>query len=180
MPPNPPPKPNPASPSLLSPAAYDDDASLRTPSEQDSDSEDDVYLSQSRTSKELARYDRGVLEDEEEREELLTVGPSEGGGGLRRFFGSGESGSGSGGRNGSGSVRIGKREKRRRKGGNGRRGRELMFEMEEGYRDDTSSLLSTPSEDEGDEGEGMLEKDGYVYTQVSYYYICRQVPGDLC
>ncbi|RJE21518.1 hypothetical protein PHISCL_06151 [Aspergillus sclerotialis] len=142
-----PPKSELASPSLLSPAAYDDDASsLRSPSEQDSDSEDDEYLSKSRTTLELAQHDRSVLEDEEELEKLLTrSGPRSG---LRRIFSPNAS-----------SVRIGKQDRRKQQREE-RRNRdkhkrnheqtgedgELMYEMEEGYRDD-SSLLSTPSED---------------------------------
>lgn len=157
-----PPKSDIPNSSLLSAAAYDDDASLRSPSEQDSDSEDDEYLSKSRTTQELAQHDRSVLEDEDEREKLLmrTVPTS----GLRRIFSPNTS-----------SVRIGRRERRRRRrrkeGGRGRRpreqageGDELMFEMEEGYRDDSSSLLSTPASDSEDIG--VMKKEGYASAQV--------------
>ncbi|PLN75592.1 nucleotide pyrophosphatase family protein [Aspergillus taichungensis] len=128
-----------ANPSLLSPSGYDDDAdSLRSPSEQDSDSEDDEFLRASRTTLELTRHDQTVLEEEEETENLLTrSGPTHG---LRRIFSPNHS-----------TVRIGKANKRRSRRsarhGNGRRHRgELMFEMEEGHRDDESSLLSSESD----------------------------------
>ncbi|KAE8133105.1 alkaline-phosphatase-like protein [Aspergillus pseudotamarii] len=133
--------------SLLSPGDYDEDAeSLRSPSEQDSDSEDDEFLRRSRTTLELAEHDRMVLNDEEETEKLLIRGgPTHG---LRRIFSPN-----------SPSVKIGKRErrqKRREERRAARRGQhekmtdsgELMFEMEEGHReDDESSLLSRSSSD---------------------------------
>ncbi|KAE8150287.1 alkaline-phosphatase-like protein [Aspergillus avenaceus] len=131
--------------SLLSPGDYDEDAeSLRSPSEQDSDSEDDEFLRNSRTTLELAEHDRTVLNDEEETEKLLMRGgPTQG---LRRIFSS------------SSSVKIGKRERRRQRREarhNARRAQrekmtdsgEFMFEMEEGHRDDESSLLSRSSSD---------------------------------
>lgn len=145
--------PMPPQPDLLSPAAYDEDASsLRSPSEQDSDSEDDQYLSKSRTTVELAQHDRAVLEDEEELEKLLTrSSPARG---LRRIFSPNAS-----------SVRIGKRNRRDEKRADKRNRRydpagedgELMYEMEEGYRDD--SPLMRPSE-------GDWEKAEYNYDQV--------------
>ena len=125
------PDPPPASPLLLSPAGYDDDASsLRSLSEQDSDSEDDEFLRNSRSTLELNAHDRAVLDDEEELEKLLTTGGSSGG--LQRIFSSRR----------RGSVRIGKKERRRRRkarkaneAGDERERGELMFEMEERYRD---------------------------------------------
>ncbi|KXG52028.1 Alkaline phosphatase-like, alpha/beta/alpha [Penicillium griseofulvum] len=135
------------SPSLLSPGNYDNDASsLRSPSEQDSDSDDDALLDQNRSTLEIAEHDRAVLEEEEELENLLTRG---GGHGLRRIFSP----------NGS-SVRIGKTKKRRQRRGS-RRERvsedgELMYEMEEGFSDDNASLLSRPSLD-------FDGKDEYTY-----------------
>ncbi|KAJ5091146.1 Type I phosphodiesterase/nucleotide pyrophosphatase/phosphate transferase [Penicillium alfredii] len=128
------------SPSLLSPANYDGDAaSLRSPSEQDSDSEDDEFLSHERNTLELAEHDRAVLEDEEELEKLLTRrGPAHG---LRRMLSPNAS-----------SVRIGKREQRRarKEARKARRERvseegELMYEMEEGFGDDEISLISRSS-----------------------------------
>ncbi|KAL2816251.1 alkaline-phosphatase-like protein [Aspergillus cavernicola] len=133
---------------LLSPRDYDDDAeSLRSPlSEQESDSEDDEFLARSRTTLELAEHDRTVLDDEEETEKLLTrTGPTHG---LRRIFSPNRS-----------NVRIGKKEEARRqrkKEREARRarqerrhryGEEEMYEMEEGHRDDESSLLSSSSSD---------------------------------
>ncbi|KAL5338879.1 alkaline-phosphatase-like protein [Aspergillus crustosus] len=134
---------------LLSPRDYDDDAeSLRSPhSEQDSDSEDDNFLARSRTTLELAEHDRTVLDDEEETEKLLTrTGPTHG---LRRLFSPNRS-----------NVRIGRKEEARRQRQKERRearkarrekrhghGAPEMYEMEEGHRDDESSLLSASSSD---------------------------------
>ncbi|OJD27952.1 hypothetical protein ACJ73_00642 [Blastomyces percursus] len=138
----------PPSPSLLSPAAYDDDVrSLRSLSDQDSDSEDDELVKGSRTTLELSQHDRTVLEEEEEGERLLVKkSPTHG---LRRIFG----------HENSSSVRIGKQERRRQrrlqrraeritrmsdKGGE----EGLMFEMEEGiFHDDASSESSAGSSD---------------------------------
>ncbi|KAF3391013.1 hypothetical protein DPV78_010986 [Talaromyces pinophilus] len=114
---------------LLSPSAYDDDiTSPRSLSEQDSDSEDDEFLRANRSSKELARHDKTVLEEEEEMEKLLVrSGPADG---LRRIFSPT-----------SGPVRIGKRDRSRRRErkrsiqGNPHQEGDLMFEMEEGFRD---------------------------------------------
>ncbi|KAL4806346.1 alkaline-phosphatase-like protein [Aspergillus unguis] len=134
---------------LLSPRVYDDDAeSLRSPlSEQDSDSEDDEFLSRSRTTLELAEHDRTVLDDEEELEKLLTrSGPTHD---IRRLFSPNRS-----------NVRIGKKEEarrqRRKEERDARRARrekrqahddEEMYEMEEGHPEDESSLLSATSSD---------------------------------
>lgn len=156
----PPPNPNleAASPSLLSPAAYDDDASLRSPSDQDSDSEDDEYLSRSRTTLELAQHDRAVLDDEEELEKLLTRQPPSG---IRRIFSPGGS-----------SVRIGGRDRKRKRQRSGREGgRRRQYgeaKMEEGYRDDDSvSLLGNEdADDDDDEDYGGREKDGFIFAQV--------------
>ncbi|KAJ5781264.1 Type I phosphodiesterase/nucleotide pyrophosphatase/phosphate transferase [Penicillium paradoxum] len=115
------------SPSLLSPANYDNDASsLRSPSEQDSDSDDDALLDQNRSTLEIAEHDRAVLEDEEELENLLIRRGA--GLGLRRIFSPRE-----------GSVKIGKTKKERRP-------------RREGIGDDNASLLSDSSlEDDKDE-----------------------------
>ncbi|OJD10102.1 hypothetical protein AJ78_08749 [Emergomyces pasteurianus Ep9510] len=138
----------PPSPSLLSPSAYDDDVvSLRSLSDQDSDSEDDELIKGSRTTLELSEHDRTVLEEEEERERLLVKkNPTDG---LRRIFGH---------ENGS-SVRIGKRERRRQRRLQRRaeriktmedKGEEegLVFEMEEGtFQDDAGSESSSAPSD---------------------------------
>lgn len=142
---------------MLSPARDDDVSSLRSPSEQDSDSEDDQFLQGSRTTLELAEHDRKVLEEEEELEKLLTKKGRANG--LRRIFSP----------NG-GSVKIGKRRRQRRRERRDRQrgGREktdeegeLMYEMEEGYRDDASSQPSTPSTDFD-----RRELDGFPFTEV--------------
>ena len=130
-------RPDPSS-SLLSPANYDNDASsLRSPSEQDSDSDDDALLEQHRSTLEIAEHDRAVLEDEEELENLLIRRGT--GHGLRRIFSP----------NGS-TVRIGKTKKERRRRRGSRRERvsedgELMYEMEEGIGDENASVLSGSS-----------------------------------
>jgi hypothetical protein len=156
----------PSSPSLLSPAAYDDDvASLRSLSEQDSDSEDDEILRGTRSTLELAQHDRTVLEEEEELEKLLTrTGPATG---LRRIFSPT-----------IGPVRIGRRERRRQRRRERREARrngrnkpyqegDLMFEMEEGFGGDESTQSSTPTSeldreifDEGWEIKKVMLKQG--------------------
>jgi hypothetical protein len=165
--------PHPRSPSLLSPANYDNDAaSLRSPSEQDSDSDDDEFLRHPRSTLELSQHDRSVLEDEDELEKLLTrTGPALG---LRRIFSP----------NGS-SVRIGKRERRRarREARLSRRERvseegELMYEMEEGLGDDdTSSLMSGSSMD-------LDGKEDYLYEPVhrrsTLPWTCYSWPTNTC
>jgi hypothetical protein len=136
--------------SLLSPRIIDDDdSSLRSVSDQDSDSEDDEFIQANHSSLELAKHDRQVLEEEEEMEKLLTrSGPADG---LRRIFSSKHD------KFDQHSVRIGKRERRRRRrrerlaaqrDHQGKADEEgiLLHEMEEGeFKDDTSSLSSTPS-----------------------------------
>ncbi|KAJ8069301.1 hypothetical protein OCU04_002961 [Sclerotinia nivalis] len=66
-------KPEGGGASLLSPSNYDDDApSIHSErSSQDDDSDDDKVLKRARTSADIRKYDRGVLEEEEERDELL-------------------------------------------------------------------------------------------------------------
>ncbi|KAN0084724.1 Alkaline-phosphatase-like, core domain containing protein [Elaphomyces granulatus] len=126
---------------LLSPAAYDDD--VRSLSEQDSDSEDDELVRGSRSTLELAKHDRTVLEEEEEREKLLTKSsPADG---LRRIFSP----------NG-GNIMIGRRERRKRRKERRaaqRRARkkpyvedDLMYEMKESDNGNASTRSSTPSE----------------------------------
>ena len=59
--------------SLLSPVAYDDDAtSLHSRSDQDTDSDDDQLISRARNSSELRAADRMVLMEEEELDKLVT------------------------------------------------------------------------------------------------------------
>ncbi|KAI5464046.1 alkaline-phosphatase-like protein [Mariannaea sp. PMI_226] len=58
--------------SLLSPMGYDDDAaSLHSRSDQDTDSDDDELVSRARNSRELRAYDRIVLLEEEEMDQLV-------------------------------------------------------------------------------------------------------------
>ncbi|KAI9677995.1 MAG: hypothetical protein M1817_005939 [Caeruleum heppii] len=141
----------------LSPAFRPDDdtSSIRSVSEQDSDSEDDQVLDDAQNSLELAEHDRALLDEEDEREKLLAPGENETG--LRRIFSGGLS-------NGS-RVRIGRRERRRkrrreRNGGrmvHGEQGEdgELMYEMEEGgLKSDTSSIST--------EGSLELEREKYA------------------
>ncbi|EEH43817.1 uncharacterized protein PADG_00106 [Paracoccidioides brasiliensis Pb18] len=140
----------PPCPSLLSPSAYDDDvSSLRSLSDQDSDSEDDELVKDSRTTLELSQHDRTVLEEEEERERLLVRQSRVDG--LWRILGSGH--------DNASSVRIGKRERKRQrclqrraeriKRQEGKEnGQGLMYEMEEGkFHDDASSQSSAASSD---------------------------------
>lgn len=157
-------RPLPVSPSasLLSPAGYDDDvASLRTLSDQESDSEDDQLIEASRSTFELSQHDLTVLEEEEERERLLLINkatsPTDG---LKRILGVNSHDTG------SVSVRIGKRERKRRERARemARRDKEksypgegntLMYEMEEGGafkkdgsdNDDASSVSSVSISD---------------------------------
>lgn len=141
---------------LLSPSHYDNDAaSLRSPSEQDSDSEDDEFLRHPRSTLELNSHDRAVLDDEDELEKLLTRGgPARG---IQRMF----SPSGN-------SVRIGRRERRRsrKEARQSRRERvseegELMYEMEEGIGHDADSVMSGSSWDDLD------EKEDHLYRPVN-------------
>lgn len=138
-------RPGPPSPNLLSPTPRDDDAaSLRSLSEQESDSEDDEVLRAARSTLEIARHDRTVLEEEEETEKLLVRKQSPAAK-LRRIFSPS-----------LGPVRIGKKERRRRRreaeafghprGRNGpyREG-DLMFEVEEGVADEDSDVSSLSS-----------------------------------
>ncbi|KAF3481879.1 type I phosphodiesterase/nucleotide pyrophosphatase family protein [Arthroderma uncinatum] len=77
-----------SSPSLLSPAGYDEDVTpLRALSDQESDSEDDQLMEASRSTLDLVQHDRTVLEEEEERERLLIKAKSSPTDGLRRIFG---------------------------------------------------------------------------------------------
>ncbi|KAI1080459.1 Phosphodiest-domain-containing protein [Whalleya microplaca] len=64
--------------SLLSPNAYDDDASsINSRSDQDTDSEDDELMAAARNSRELRARDRMVLLEEEEMHKLITTSRAE-------------------------------------------------------------------------------------------------------
>jgi len=147
---------------LLIPSTYDDDATSihSAHSDQESDSEDDQILQGARSTLELNEHDLAVLKEEEEREKLLTRSRSPVDG-LRRVFSGGNALPLDG-----GSVRIGKREKRRqrrrdRRAKRGRQGEDgqLMFEMEEGYRDadHDGSGTSTPGSMDSGLGKGKWD-----------------------
>jgi hypothetical protein len=148
---------------LLSPSAYDDDVtSPRSLSEQDSDSEDDEFLRANRSSMELARHDKTVLEEEDEMEKLLVrSGPADG---LRRIFSPT-----------SGPVRIGKRDRSRRRErkrsiqGKPHQEGDLMFEMEEGFREfsDNDSIDSL-NLDEKDADDWQEKPVSQVYGSRTY------------
>lgn len=160
-----PPRRESVSNSLLSPHVNDDDeSSIRSLSEQDSDSEDDEFIQANHSSLELAQHDRQVLEEEEELEKLLTK--SNPAPGLRRIFSPND-------KFDQQSVRIGKKERRRRRREerrvlqrkqHGKSDEEgiLLHEMEEGgFKDDTSSTSSTRSSEVD-----RAELDNYSSSKV--------------
>ena len=132
---------------LLTPAPYDNDATSPRPAlDQSSDSEEERRLAEkSPTKLELNNYDASLLRDEEERENLLTKksafhrmknvvrGPSS------------DIGLGLGGREAR-SKRI-KKHRGPTPGRKGDRAEEgqLMFEMEEGFKDSSSRSSSSDS-----------------------------------
>ncbi|PFH58317.1 hypothetical protein XA68_13881 [Ophiocordyceps unilateralis] len=151
--------------SLLSPVAYDDDASsLHSRSDQDSDSEDDQLQRRARNSRELRAHDRIVLMEEEEMDRLVTSSRREQrrGSGLTvpnplRMFGRNASPSSlpteeadlvSEKRQTRRSRRKQRRNKMMRDAREGEDG-ELMYEMEEGgmLRHGSSTGESTPRAD---------------------------------
>ncbi|KAL8926874.1 MAG: hypothetical protein Q9208_002683 [Pyrenodesmia sp. 3 TL-2023] len=112
-----------------------------------SDSEDDRVLQEARTSAELGDYDRQLLLDEEEKEQLLTEKPSKS---QRSFFGrKGRSETPRQIHSGKTSrSRAHKAQKRKHDGETDEAG-ELLYEMEEGgAKDDTSSQASSSSMDD--------------------------------
>ncbi|KAI9775195.1 MAG: hypothetical protein M1839_001383 [Geoglossum umbratile] len=147
----------------LSPAAHKDDASsLRSVSNQDSDSEDDKVVRRAQTSLEIAEHDRTVLEEEDEREKLLASGGA--GDGLRRIFSISNSskvmvGKGERRKQRREKRKAARRERRRgkRRGGGGEE-EELMFEMEEGVMRGGSA--SDSSEGSSDIDRETLSRSG--------------------
>jgi hypothetical protein len=130
--------------SLLTSGAYDNDAlSLRSSSNRDSDSEDERLIEESRTSLDLHDYDSSVLREEEERENLLIKrGPLDM---IKHAF-----------IDSSNNVAFKPkdreaRRKQRRERRASRRGLksetavegQLMFEMEEGFKDNSSRSSSS-------------------------------------
>ncbi|KAI4175267.1 MAG: hypothetical protein LQ343_001803 [Gyalolechia ehrenbergii] len=109
-----------------------------------SDSDDERFLRNTRTSTELADHDRQVLFEEEEREELLTETRSKG----NRSFFSRKGGSQARSRDDVGRVtrpRVHKGRKRKADRGIEETG-ELLYEMEEGGpKEETSSQASSSS-----------------------------------
>ncbi|KJZ72566.1 hypothetical protein HIM_08090 [Hirsutella minnesotensis 3608] len=122
--------------SLLSPIAYDDDASsLHSRSDQDTDSEDDQLQQRARNSRELLAHDRIVLMEEEEMDRR---------GSLSAAAASSTEDLGSEKRKARRARRKQKRERLARDARDGEDG-ELMYEMEEGgMKDGSSSGDSTP------------------------------------
>lgn len=159
---------------LLSPASYDDDASVHspTPSDQETDSEDDEFLRNSRTTLELAQYDRTVLDEEDEREKLLIRGNSPADG-LRRIFSPSASQ--------PGSVRIGKKERRRQRQQQREEERRRRRRKE---RDEHGRLLYE-MEDEEEEAEGdddsllRRSEESVGFDEKAYYQsykVCYEGP----
>ena len=148
-----------------------------TLSDQDTDSEDDQVLNHARTSGEIAAHDRSILEQEEEREKLLSKGR---GRGLRRMLSGGLRGSD------GGKVMIGHRERGvaseesagRRRNENRDRSREsvegeleeqgaLMYEMEEGVGrskwsdgDEASISYISSGDEEVSDRRRRMKRDG--------------------
>jgi hypothetical protein len=131
---------------LLAQVGYDNDASpLNSTSDQASDSEDERIVERTRTTFELNDYDASVLREEEERENLLTK-PGRFHGINRAFKRSSN----------SAEVPLGDQEARRQrrkkrraslrglKGESAEEG-QLMFEMEEGFKDHSSRSSSSES-----------------------------------
>lgn len=131
---------------ILISTQYDHDAaSLLSTSDQASDSEDEYLKKKTRTTLELDDYDASVLREEEERENLLTGKGTFNG--VKHLFGGSSSHAG---------VEVdGKktREQRRKGQKDFRRGvnresaehGQLMFEMEEGFKDTSSKSSSSDS-----------------------------------
>lgn len=141
--------------SLLSPVAYDDDAtSLHSRSDQDTDSDDDEMQLKTRSSNELRAHDRRMLAEEDEVEKMVTKSrrrqTTEGGFNPLAMFSWRKRDAGDDASNRSSddittekrrSRRARRREKRERLKEHAEHGEdgELMYEMEEGGMKDGSS-----------------------------------------
>ena len=131
---------------ILAPAKYDDDAtSFQSLSDQASDAEVEHLEEKSRTTLELNDCDASLLREEEERETLLTKeGRLDG---VKRLFKGSSSDPGA--TMGEKEARRQRRSKRRssRRGLRGESAEEgqLMFEMEEGFKDTSSRSSSSDS-----------------------------------
>ncbi|KAL9111304.1 MAG: hypothetical protein Q9227_004181 [Pyrenula ochraceoflavens] len=138
----------------LSEADYNQDARPHNSSDIQSDSDSEVDLAQHglRTSRDLREHDRSLLREEEERDELLRKkGPLDG---IKRIFGQPSAGVDVDGKINRRRERRMKRKslrlnREKRKDFKSGEERELMFEMEEGFKD-TSSLSSGTSSEEFD------------------------------
>lgn len=144
-----------SSPYLLSPGAYDDDATtIRALSDQESDSEDDQLMEASRSTLDLVQHDRTVLEEEEERERLLIRAKSSPTDGLRRIFGANPHD------NGSFSVKIGKRDRSKR------RRRELAALTSDRRRRRSSAQSNNDAMNLGEDDELMYEMEEGVCKAI--------------
>ena len=130
----------------FAPAAYDyDAASPRSTADQASDSEDEVLVEGSQGMLEAEDYKASVLRDEEEQETLLTKkGPF---GGVKRVFRGSANDVGSSLRD-----RISRKQLRMERRGSGRGSRgenaeegQVLFELEEGFKDTSSRSSSSNS-----------------------------------
>ena len=128
---------------LLTSGSYDNDAASLTSNSLDSD--DEHFIEESRTTLDLHDYDSSVLRDEEERENLLIKRGTFGK--IKRAFTDSSNNAG---------LKPSEREARRkwrrerrgsRRGlkGEGAEEGQLMFEMEEGFKDNSSRSSSSSS-----------------------------------
>ena len=161
--------PTPAAQQRESEKDYNDEPSILSASE--SDFEDDLVVRLSRSSIEVVDHDRGLLEDEEEREKLLT------GGSTRNtssgFFSTrrkderlGEDMSKHASRNARRSRKRRKNTKINRHDEDG----ELIYEMEEGGRISYSSSQASSSSAELDK----LNLPHSSMSKVSFMFITRR------
>jgi predicted AlkP superfamily pyrophosphatase or phosphodiesterase len=154
----------------FSPSDYDNDAaSYHSASDRDSDSEDDECGGESATSRQPNNHDRAVLLQEEEQERLLTdskAGPLDD-----------EKQSLKSRLESALSAKILKRDNRRQNGKSGRRkgnwkeeDSELMYEMEEGAKD-LSSSSSTTSFDLYQKEWAKSEKRSQKSVQRRFFFL---------
>jgi len=130
-------------------------------SDADSDFEDDPVVRHARNSTEVAEHDREVLNEEEEREELLMRGAAREG--LRNFFNRRRKDEQSGAIQTREARQRSRRSRRRRTntdGGTRDEQGEFMYEMEEGgARNDTSSQASSSCSE--------LDKMNIIHSPIS-------------
>lgn len=152
----------------LTPAPYDSDAtSLRPALDQPSDSEEELLAEKSRNTLELNNYDASLLRDEEERENLLTKkGPFQG---MKNVFKgpSSDAGLNLGGRGVSSKRRKQRRGSTLSRKGNRAAEGQLMFEVEEGYKNISSRSSSSDSLHLGQEKWNRLQKQVSQLSDVT-------------